>query len=74
MAKQSYYKNLFKESEGDSYRTWSIIGELIDYKNKKCASKISCTIEVNDKMLKTKSVDFLNELCKYFANVGANTV
>ena len=23
-------------------------------------------------MLKTKSVDFLNELCKYFANVGAN--
>ena len=72
LAKQSYYKNLFKESEGDSYRTWSIIGELIDYKNKKCASKIPCTIEVNDKMLKTKSVDFLNELCKYFANVGAN--
>ena len=72
LAKQSYYKNLFKESEGDSYRTWSIIGELIDYKNKKCASKIPCTIEVNDKMLETKSVDFLNELCKYFANVGAN--
>ena len=23
-------------------------------------------------MLKTKSVDFLNEQCKYFANVGAN--
>ena len=23
-------------------------------------------------MLKTKSVEFLNKLCKYFANVGAN--
>ena len=41
-------------------------------KNRKCASKIPATIEVNDKMLKIKSVDFLNELCKYFANVGAN--
>ena len=30
------------------------------------------TIKVNDKMLKTKSVDFLDELCKYFANVGGN--
>ena len=72
MAKQSYYKNLIKESKGDSYRTWSMIGELIHYKNKKCASKIPATIEINDKMLKTKSVDFHNELCKYYANVGAN--
>ena len=71
MAKQSYYENLFKESESNPYRTWSI-GELIDYKNKKCASKIPATIEINDKMLKTKSVDFLNELCKYFAKVGTN--
>ena len=48
------------------------IGELIDYKNKKCSSKIPAVIKVNDKMLKTKSVDFLNELSKYFAKVGAN--
>ena len=41
-------------------------------KIKKCASKTPVTIVVNDEMLKTKSVDFLNELCKYFANVGAN--
>ena len=59
MAKQSYCKNLIKENEGDSYRTWPIIGELIDYKNRKCVSKIPATIEVNDKMLKTNSVDFL---------------
>ena len=41
-------------------------------KIKKCVSKKPVTIEVNDKILKTKSADFLNELCKYFANVGAN--
>ena len=29
-------------------------------------------MEVNDKMLKSKSVNFLNKLCKYFANAGAN--
>ena len=72
MAKRSYYENLFKVNENDSYRTWSIRREFIDYKNKKCASKIPATIEVNYKMLKTKSVDFLDELSKYFANVGAN--
>ena len=56
LAKQSYYKNSIKENEDDSYRIWSII-ELIDCKNKKCASKIPASIEDNDKMLKTKSVD-----------------
>ena len=73
LAKKNYYENLIKESESDSYRTWSIVEESIDYKKKKkCTSKLPATIEVHDKMLKTESVDFLNELCKYFANVGAN--
>jgi len=66
-AKQSYYENLIKENQVKSYRTWSIINELIDYKNKKHTSKLPLTMKVYDHTYKTNWKDFLNKLCNYFA-------
>ena len=49
LAKRCYYENLIKENQGNSYRTWSIIGELIDYKSKKRKSKMSTTMDIEDR-------------------------
>ena len=71
LAKRCYYENLIKENQGNSYRTWSIIGELIDYKSKKRKSKMPTTMDIEGHTCNTSSEAFLNKLCEYFANVGA---
>ena len=71
LAKRCYYENLTKENQGSSYRTRSIIGELIDYKSKKRKSKMPTTMDIEGHTYNTSSGAFLNKLCKYFANVGA---
>ena len=71
LTKRCYYENLIKENQGNSYRTWSIIGELIDYKSKKKNSKIPTTMDIEGHTYNTSSEAFLNKLCEYFANVGA---
>ena len=60
-----------KENQGNSYRTRSIIGELIDYKSKKRKSKMPTTMDIEGHTYNTSSGAFLNKLCEYFANVGA---
>ena len=65
-------KIFFCENQGNSCKTWSIVGELINYKNHKNKSKIPPTIEIDKKLYKTNSSAFLNKLCEYFANIGAN--
>ena len=72
MAERLHYEKLFLKNQGNSYKTWSIVGELINYKNHKNKSKIPPTIEIEKKLYETNSSAFLNKLCEYFANIGAN--
>lgn len=70
IAKRLYYENLVRESHGNSHKTWSIIGEIINYKNNS-KLKIPPTIEIGNQIHKTDSENFLNKLNEHFANIGA---
>ena len=72
LAKRSYYDNLMKKNERNPSQTWSLIKDIIDFKNSKNKAKLPSTIMIKDEKIKTDSKKYLNIACKYFANIGAN--
>ena len=72
IAKRSYYENLIKKNKRNPFQTWSIIKDIIDFKNSTNKAKLSFTIMIRDEKIKTDSKNFLDIACEYFANIGAN--
>ena len=69
-AKRSYYEKLIKTNSNNSSQAWSAIKEIIDCKQ---PNKIlPSTISINDQQFDTHSKYFLDQLCDYFANIGAS--
>ena len=71
IAKRSYYKNLIKNKR-NPFQTWSIIKDIINFKNSTNKPKLPFTIMIRDEKIKTDSKKFLDIACEYFANIGAN--
>ena len=71
-SKQLYYENLIRENHGNSHKAWSVIGEILNYKGHKNETKLPPNIEIDKTSYETNSITFLNKLCEYFANIGAN--
>ena len=74
IAKCSYYKSLIpvKKNKRNPSQTWSIIKDIIDFKNSTNKAKLPSTIMIRDEKIKTDSKKFLNIACEYFANLGTN--
>ena len=69
-AKRSYYEKLIKTNLNNSSQAWSAIKEIIDCKQPN--KKLPSTISINDQQFDTHSKYFLDQLCDYFANIGAS--
>ena len=50
----------------------SVTGEILNYKRHKNETKLPPNIEIHKTSYETNSGTFLNKLCDYFANIGAN--
>ena len=70
-AKRCYYETLIKTNNRNSSQIWSIIDEIIDRKKSKKINLPSFLL-VENQMINTDSPTFLDKLCEYFANIGAN--
>ena len=71
-SKQLYYENLIRENHGNSHKAWFVIGEILNYTRHKNETKLPPNIEIDKTSYETNSGTFLNKLCDYFANIGAN--
>lgn len=71
-AKQNYYDNLFKTNYKNPSETWSIIRQIIECKPSTRKTKLPSTISIDNVKTNTNSQIFLNKLCAYFANIGAD--
>ena len=69
-AKCLYNKNLIKCNNNNPSRTWSIVKEIIDYKNSAKKTVLSCVITIKDESVRTDALKFVKSLCEYFANIG----
>ena len=70
-AKCRYNENLIKCNNNNPSRTWSIVKEIIDYKNSAKKTVLSCVITIKDESVRTDALKFVKSLCEYFANIGA---
>ena len=69
LAKQQHYESLLKKNNHNSKKSWSVIREII---NKSTSNiKLPPTLRVTDKSCETDSNEFLDRMCKYFANIGS---
>ena len=69
---QLYYENLIRENHKNSHKAWSVIGKISNYKRYKKETKLPHDFEIDKTSYETNSGTFLNKLCDYFANIGAN--
>jgi len=69
LSKRLYYENKIRNSRHDSSKTWSIINEIIDFKNSSYKSKLPSTIVHDNQTYNTSSPKFLNKLCEFFAKI-----
>ena len=70
LAKQQHYDSLLRKNSNNPKKSWSVIREIIDNKS---TSNINLppTLRVNNKAYETDSNEFLDQMCKYFANIGS---
>ena len=72
LAKRNYYESIIKNNNKNPSQIWSVINEIVDYKNSASKDKFPSAITIENETVKTDSQKFLDKLCKYFANIGAN--
>ena len=72
LAKSTYYEKLLKTNYKNTSKTWSIIREIVDHKTFYNKSNLSAVVSVEDKIVRTDSLKFLECLCEFFANAGRN--
>ena len=72
LAKRNYYESIIKNNNKNPSQIWSVINEIVDYKNSASKGKYPSAITIENETVKTDSQKFLDKLCKYFANIGAN--
>ena len=72
LAKRNYYESIIKNNNKNSSQIWSVINEIVDYKNSASKGKFPSAITIENETVKTDSQKFLDKLCKYFAKIGAN--
>ena len=73
LAKHIYYENLIKCNNNNPSQTWSVIKEIIDYKNSAKNIVLPSAITVEDESVRTYTLKFVKSLCEYFANIGTKT-
>ena len=72
-AKRCYHVTFTKTNCRNSSQIWLIIiNEIIDCKKFKKINLPSSLLFVKNQMIKTDSPTFLDKVCEYFANIGAN--
>ena len=74
LAKRMYYEKQIKENHQDSSKTWKIIKEIINYQQSSRKSNLPSTITIDGQNYNASSKSFLNKLCEFFANIGANMI
>ena len=72
LAKRNYYESIIKNNNKNPSQIWSVINNIVDYKNSASKGKFPSAITIENETVKTDSQKFLDKLCKYFANIGAN--
>ena len=72
ISKRIYYESLIKENQNSPHKSWSVINEIIDYKNDLHKSKLSSSMKIDDHIFSTDSQVFLEKMADYFANIGAH--
>ena len=70
LAKCIYYENLIKCNNNNPFQTWSIIKEIIDYKNSTKKTVLPSAITIEDESVRTDTFKFAESLCKFFTNIG----
>ena len=70
LAKQQHYDSLLRKNSNNPKKSWLVIREIIDNKS---TSNINLppTLRVNNKAYEADSNEFLDHMCKYFANIGS---
>ena len=69
LSKRNYYKQKFKECEGNMKETWNLVNETIKRKSKKSKSNdIAKIIHQGEELTSPKEI--CNKLNEYFQNVG----
>ena len=72
LAKRTYYEKLLKTNYKNPSKTWSIIREIVDHKNSYNKPNLPPVIPVENEIVRTDSLKFLECLCKFFTNIGRN--
>ena len=72
LAKQQRYDSLLRKNSNNPKKSWSVIREIIDNKSTSTIN-LPPTLLVNklNKAYETDSNEFLDHMCKYFANIGS---
>ena len=72
LAKRTYYEKLLKTNYKDTSKTWSIIRKIVDHKNSYNKSNLPPVISVENEILRTDSLKFLECLFEFFTNISKN--
>ena len=59
LAKRTYYKKLLKTNYKNTSKTWSIIREIVNHKNSYNKSNLPAIISVENEIVRTDSLKFL---------------
>ena len=65
-------EKLLKTNYENTYKTWSIIREIVDHKNFSNKSNSPYVISIKNKIVETDSLLFLECLYKFLTNIGRN--
>ena len=63
---------MLKTNYKNPSKTWSIIREIVDHKNSYNKSNLPPVISVENEIVRTDSLKFLECLCVFFTNIGRN--
>ena len=72
LAKSTDHKKLLKTNYKNTSKTWSIIREIVDHKNSSNKSNLPAVISVENKIVRTDLLKFLECLYEFFTNIGSN--
>ena len=59
ISKRNYYESLITENQNSPHKSWSVINEIIDYKNGLHKSKLPSSMKIDDHTFSTDSQVFL---------------